>query len=69
MINPTPQQQAVALAYDDVNDFAPKIAAKGRGLIAEQIIAKAKINTVKKVITLIQFFLLNNSLFFILSSP
>ena len=37
-----PQQQAVALAYDDVNDFAPKVAAKGRGLIAEQIIAKAK---------------------------
>lgn len=40
----TPQQQAVALAYDDLNDFAPKVAAKGRGAVAEQIIAKAKEN-------------------------
>jgi flagellar biosynthesis protein len=46
MTNVNLQQQAVALAYDEVNDFAPKIAAKGRGLIAEQIIAKAKENGV-----------------------
>ncbi|MFV1922785.1 MAG: EscU/YscU/HrcU family type III secretion system export apparatus switch protein [Methylotenera sp.] len=46
MNNTYPQQQAVALAYDDVSDFAPKVAAKGRGLIAEQIIAKAKENGV-----------------------
>lgn len=46
MTNINHQQQAVALAYDDVNDFAPKVAAKGRGLIAEQIIAKAKENGV-----------------------
>jgi flagellar biosynthesis protein len=40
----SPQQQAVAIVYDDLNDFAPKVAAKGRGLIAEQIIARAKEN-------------------------
>jgi flagellar biosynthesis protein len=45
-MNNTTQQQAVALAYDDLNDFAPKVAAKGRGAIAEQIIAKAKENGV-----------------------
>lgn len=39
-----PLQQAVAIVYDDLNDFAPKVAAKGRGLIAEQIIARAKEN-------------------------
>jgi len=37
----TPNQQAIALAYAS-GDFAPKIVAKGRGLIAEQIIARAK---------------------------
>jgi flagellar biosynthesis protein len=35
------KQQAIALAYE-TGDFAPKVVAKGRGLIAEQIIAKAK---------------------------
>jgi flagellar biosynthesis protein len=40
----SPQHQAVAIVYDDLNDFAPKVAAKGRGLIAEQIIARAKEN-------------------------
>lgn len=34
-------QQAVALAYER-GDFAPKIVAKGRGIVAEQIIAKAQ---------------------------
>jgi flagellar biosynthesis protein len=38
-------QQAIALAYD-ASDYAPKVVAKGRGLIAEQIIAKAKENGV-----------------------
>jgi flagellar biosynthesis protein len=32
---------AVALAYQS-NDAAPRIVAKGRGLIAEEIIARAK---------------------------
>lgn len=36
-----PNQQAIALAYES-GDFAPKVVAKGRGLIAEQIITKAK---------------------------
>ncbi|MFD2272947.1 EscU/YscU/HrcU family type III secretion system export apparatus switch protein [Undibacterium arcticum] len=34
-------QHAVALAYQ-TNDAAPKIVAKGRGLIADEIIARAK---------------------------
>lgn len=34
-------QQAIALAYES-GDYAPKIVAKGKGLIAEQIIARAK---------------------------
>ena len=36
-----PSQQAVALAYEH-GEFAPKIVAKGRGVVAEQIIARAK---------------------------
>jgi flagellar biosynthesis protein len=42
---PNANQQAIALAYD-ASDYAPKVVAKGRGLIAEQIIAKAKENGV-----------------------
>ncbi len=38
---PDPLQSAVALAYQAGED-APKVVAKGRGLIAEQIIARAK---------------------------
>jgi flagellar biosynthesis protein len=34
-------QNAVALAYQ-TGDLAPKVVAKGRGLIAEQIIARAR---------------------------
>lgn len=33
-------QQAIALAYE-AGQFAPKVVAKGKGVIAEQIIAKA----------------------------
>ncbi len=36
-----PKQQAVALAYE-TGDLAPRIIAKGQGLIAEQIIARAR---------------------------
>lgn len=36
-----PPQSAVALAYQ-TGDFAPKVVAKGRGLIAEEIIARAR---------------------------
>lgn len=35
------QQQAVALAYES-GDFAPRVLAKGKGAIAEQIIAVAQ---------------------------
>jgi flagellar biosynthesis protein len=41
LMNHTHNQQAIALAYAS-GDFAPKVVAKGRGLIAEQIIARAK---------------------------
>lgn len=36
-----PRQTAVALAYDGDNG-APRVAAKGRGLIAQNIIEKAR---------------------------
>lgn len=41
MNKPSPLPQAVALAYQ-TGDLAPKVVAKGRGLIAEQIIERAK---------------------------
>jgi flagellar biosynthesis protein len=41
MNRPKPPPSAVALAYQS-GDAAPKVVAKGRGLIAEQIIARAK---------------------------
>jgi flagellar biosynthesis protein len=41
MRKPDPRQQAVAIAYDS-GDSAPRVVAKGRGLIAEEIIARAK---------------------------
>lgn len=37
----TPLQSAVALAYQS-GDAAPKVVAKGNGLIAEEIIARAR---------------------------
>jgi flagellar biosynthesis protein len=36
-----PQRSAVALTYSQT-DAAPRVVAKGRGLIAEQIIARAR---------------------------
>lgn len=42
MNDPKPQiQNAVALAYQN-GDAAPRVVAKGKGLIAEEIIARAK---------------------------
>jgi flagellar biosynthesis protein len=43
MNKPTPS--AVALAYQ-AGDAAPKVVAKGKGLIAEEIIARAQANGV-----------------------
>ncbi|MGE5384963.1 MAG: EscU/YscU/HrcU family type III secretion system export apparatus switch protein [Betaproteobacteria bacterium] len=42
MANPPfdPQREAVALAYRQT-DAAPRVVARGRGLIAEEIIARA----------------------------
>jgi flagellar biosynthesis protein len=39
---PDTRRAAVALRYDAATDNAPKITAKGQGLIAEQIIALAR---------------------------
>ncbi|MBS1130781.1 MAG: putative flagellar biosynthetic protein [Proteobacteria bacterium] len=36
-----PTREAIALAYSQT-DAAPRVVAKGKGLIAEQIIARAK---------------------------
>lgn len=41
MATPNKRQMAVALAYHG-NDAAPKVVAKGRGLIAEAIIERAR---------------------------
>jgi|SRR5450830_1822413 len=38
---PKLNQQAVAIAYE-TGDFAPKVVARGRGAVAEQIITRAK---------------------------
>ncbi|MCP4021364.1 MAG: flagellar biosynthesis protein FlhB [Desulfobacteraceae bacterium] len=35
------QKKAVALKYDQENDAAPKITAKGKGIVAEKIIELA----------------------------
>lgn len=37
-----PQQRAVALRYDPTQDAAPKVVAKGRGRLAEQILEEAR---------------------------
>ncbi|HYC42135.1 MAG TPA: EscU/YscU/HrcU family type III secretion system export apparatus switch protein [Noviherbaspirillum sp.] len=41
MNRPNPAQSAIALAYQ-TGDLAPKVVAKGRGLIAEEIISRAR---------------------------
>jgi len=42
--DPKPISLAVAMQYDKATDHAPRIVAKGRGLIAEQILAVAAEN-------------------------
>ena len=39
-------QQAVALKYNMENDRAPRVIAKGRGYVAENILAAAQKNTI-----------------------
>lgn len=41
MDKPTPPPNAVAIAYNS-GDAAPRVVAKGRGMVAEQIIERAK---------------------------
>ncbi len=41
-----PNRVAVALAYDRAEDHAPRVVAKGRGELAERIIAVARENGV-----------------------
>ncbi|MFD2638258.1 EscU/YscU/HrcU family type III secretion system export apparatus switch protein [Piscibacillus salipiscarius] len=35
------RQKALALKYDDHEDVAPKVVAKGHGLVAEEILERA----------------------------
>ena len=44
--DPKPISLAVAMQYDKATDHAPRIVAKGRGLIAEQILAVAAENDI-----------------------
>lgn len=37
----TPYKKAVALRYDRDKDHAPRVIAKGRGYLAEQILSRA----------------------------
>jgi len=37
-----PQQQAIALSYQQANNTAPKVVAKGSGFVAEKILTTAK---------------------------
>lgn len=41
-----PPKKVVALRYDRASDSAPKVVAKGKGLVAEQILSLAKKNDV-----------------------
>lgn len=57
MKRPNPAQSAVALAYQ-TGDLAPKVVARGRGLIAEQIIERARehgvfVHESKELVTLL----------------
>lgn len=44
--DPNVPQKAVALKYDMAQDRAPKVIAKGRGHVAENILAAAQKNTI-----------------------
>ncbi|WP_033169593.1 EscU/YscU/HrcU family type III secretion system export apparatus switch protein [Selenomonas sp. ND2010] len=45
-IDPNVPQKAVALKYDLERDTAPRVVAKGRGHVAENILAAAQANTI-----------------------
>lgn len=41
-INPYKNKKAIALGYEAGTDFAPRVKAKGKGYVAEEIINRAK---------------------------
>ena len=41
-MNKHKRAEAIALKYDQEKDLAPKVVAKGKGIIAENILEKAK---------------------------
>ena len=41
-MNEHKRAEAIALKYDQEKDLAPKVVAKGKGIIAESILEKAK---------------------------
>lgn len=60
-------QTAIALSYDTTSDAAPKVVAKGKGLIAEEIIARANeagvfIHQSKELVSLLMKVDLDNSI-------
>lgn len=42
----TKRKKAATLHYDNKSDYAPRITANGKGLIAEEMIKKAKENDI-----------------------
>ena len=44
--DPSAERKAVALKYDQERDHAPRVTAKGRGYVAENILAAAQKNAV-----------------------
>ncbi|MFC7784386.1 MULTISPECIES: EscU/YscU/HrcU family type III secretion system export apparatus switch protein [Rossellomorea] len=42
MKNPHERKEAIALGYNQSSESAPKVLAKGKGIIAENILAQAK---------------------------
>ncbi len=45
-LDPTAEKKAVALKYDPAQNVAPKMVAKGRGHVAENIMAAAQKNAI-----------------------
>lgn len=45
-LDPNAEKKAVALAYDPEKQRAPKVVAKGRGYVAENILAAAQKNAI-----------------------
>ena len=64
---PKSPASAVAISYDALSDDAPRVVAKGKGLIAEEIIARANehgifIHQSKELVSLLMKVDLDNSI-------